>query len=494
VVGEPPDPVAEASRLHAAGELDRAEAVLRAALASASGDARLHHLLGLVLRDGSPARPSEAIAAFAAALELDASLAEAAAAQAQVLLDAGRAGEAERFLRARLADRPDEVASLHLLGGHLMRDGRAEEGEELLTRAARIDPLEPAIWLELGRGRLRSGNAEGALPALETAIRLAPAEPAAHYALGQAEAALGRSEAAATELQAYLRLEEERKRADQATAVTRRLHHAIALHHARLREQPDRAADEYSDLLALHAEAGSIGEARDFLEALAAARPDLAAPVVGLALAARRDDDVEAWDLLRRARETQPRSPEPLRVMSSMATSPERRAELGSILQSLDGKPGAPLELPLWLGLLALDENRLADAERELRRALEALPDDPEVALHLGVVYGVTGRHREAVAMFTRAVELQPDDSQAWFNLALSEAQLGEIGAAREHLGSSLAAGGDQPRVLNLLARILAHQGERQEAIALLERSLALEPDQAEFRKMLEDLRAAAPP
>ena len=87
-------------------------------------------------------------------------------------------------------------------------------------------------------------------------------------------------------------------------------------------------------------------------------------------------------------------------------------------------------------------------------------------------------------------VRLRPGDGEAWFNMALSEAQLGELDAARDHLQRALEAGPPRPRILNLLARILEFQGRRDEATAALKRSLELDPEQPRFREMLDRLLA----
>ena len=481
---------AEAWRAYRGGELDRAERLLRAALARSSGDASLHFLLGLVLRDGSPARPDEAATAFRAALSLEPDRKNAVAALADVLLDFGHGDQAERFLRGRLRDHPDEAVTLRLLGAHLTRDDRAEEGFALLEHAATLDPRDPPTWLELGRARLRAGEAKAAVASLERARDLAPDSPGIRYNLAQAYLATERDDEGAAEMEAYDRLRGERADREQETRRVLRLHRGISLRRERLRSDPDRPAGDYADLVALHAEADTLAGARTFFRELAAEWPDLAAPLVGLALVARRDDPGAAWDLLREAREREPLSPGPLRVLSDLADTPERRQDLAGILGDLERRPDAPPDVPLLLGLMALDEGRLEEAEEALNRARTLLPDDPEMLMNLGVVYGRTGRHREAIVLFHQLVRLRPGDGEAWFNMALSEAQLGELDAARDHLRRALDAGPPRPRILNLLARILEFQGRRDEATAALKRSLELDPEQPRFREMLDRLLA----
>lgn len=486
------DPVAEAGRLYREGRLAEAETVLRDALEAGNDGAGLRFLLGLVLRDGTPSRPDEAITAFEAALRIDPDREDAAGALAGVLQDGGRTAEAETFLRSRIEAHPGEATSLRLLGAQLAREGRAEEGVPLLERAIRTAPEEPPTWLELGRARLRNGDMEGAVEALEEARRLAPDSPSIRYSLAQAYLAAGREAEGAAEMEAYAAAEEAWSRRDQEEVEAKRIAQAIADYESRIRANQDLPVYWYENLLTLHDMAGTLSEGRRFFEQLAAEHPDRAGPRVGLALLADREDRGRAWRMLVDAHYLDPTSGTPLQAMSRMSDTPGRRAELARMLAAVDAKPDPPPEIPFLRGLVALQDGRLDEAREQLERARLAQPGNLAVLLNLGVTYGRLGRSGEAAALFGELLEKDPGHQEARFNRALALASSGDLEGSAADLERLLANGFEDPRGLNLLARIREAQGRREEAVGLLERSLAADPDQPAFREMLQRLRSPA--
>ena len=83
-----------------------------------------------------------------------------------------------------------------------------------------------------------------------------------------------------------------------------------------------------------------------------------------------------------------------------------------------------------FLGAVYQEQDRLADAEREYRRALEnpAYPTPEKVYLNLGLLYAEQGRHEEAIDTLRRAVEINTRYYQGHFELA---ALLDRAGQAR---------------------------------------------------------------
>lgn len=71
----------------------------------------------------------------------------------------------------------------------------------------------------------------------------------------------------------------------------------------------------------------------------------------------------------------------------------------------------------------------------------ERVPNAPAEALDgLGAVLGLLGRHERALALFRRAVALQPRSPQLLFNLAATERMLGALDSAETHCDAAIAA------------------------------------------------------
>jgi Flp pilus assembly protein TadD len=85
------------------------------------------------------------------------------------------------------------------------------------------------------------------------------------------------------------------------------------------------------------------------------------------------------------------------------------RDEARPLMQQLEERYPEQSEALLECGRFALEEKRLADAERLLRRALELAPNDHEVHRELGICLGRLGKHEESRKHLNRAKEIEAD-------------------------------------------------------------------------------------
>lgn len=486
---------AEGLRLYGRGELDQATGLLQAALARFPRAGRLHYLLALAYRDGMPARPQQAASELMLALRLDPELPDTARILAEVLVRAGRSAEARRMLHERVRTHPQDAGALWTLGTLLVSDQRWDEGLSLLQRATESAPDDFRTWLALGRRYVRAGKMEQAVLPLERARALAPRSATVRYNLAQAYRASGQQALALQELEAYQELEETRWIQEDEMGRQDRLHRAITLHEASVREQPGGSFVRYDDLALLYQEGDTVDRGLEFLARLVAAHPDLLEPLVGKALLEHAaGHDGRALELLGVALSRRPLYAPALELLTELDPGDGRGRRAAALLQAAEGQEGTPPQLALWRGLLALRDDRLEEAEVQLRRALERTPEHADVLLNLGALYGRTGRLEQARSTFQALVKKWPEDGEAWYNLALTEVRMNLPGPAVEHLENARAAGEERPPVLNLLARLLTRQGERDRARQLLEQSLAAEPGQAAVRQALQALQEEANP
>ena len=474
----------EAARLYGRNEMDRAVALLVAALDRFPDSGRLHYLLGLVYWDSLPTRREEAVAELAMALRLDADFPDVASTVADFLIRAGKGEEARILLHDRIGSHPKDADALRTLGELLFNDGDRNEGTALLLRAVKAAPEGFRGWLALGRAHARAGEMERAIEPLERARDLAPDAVAVRYNLGQAYRSVGRIEEARVELERYQQLE--------TRLVARRhddsLNRVIEVQEERLRKGPDAPASTYVDLVALYQKAESAESGRRFLAAVAESAP-LAAPRTGQAIlehALGLDD--RALHFLSEALRLDPVHVAALELLLEIDPAEERGARAAALLDAAAKHPRAPAQLPALRGVLALRRGRLEEAGRHLTEALRAAPNDPNILLNLGTLYGSTGKLDQARALFQKLVARNPADGQAWFNLAFTENRLGLPELAVQHLQEALDAGLLRPVVFNLLADLLNRRGETEAARELLRRSLAVAEDQPEVRQRLREL------
>lgn len=72
-------------------------------------------------------------------------------------------------------------------------------------------------------------------------------------------------------------------------------------------------------------------------------------------------------------------------------------------------------------------------AESYLQKALEALPNDYETLRLLGVATGVQGKNQEAIQYFSLAAQAQPENADAWLNLAIAYYNSGNPEEAKKY-------------------------------------------------------------
>jgi tetratricopeptide (TPR) repeat protein len=127
---------------------------------------------------------------------------------------------------------------------------------------------------------------------------------------------------------------------------------------------------------------------------------------------------------------------------------------------------------------MALNDNRLHDAEPLLKQHLKDDPFDVAAIRMLAELAGRIGRYRDAEGLLRRAVELSPGFTAARANLALVLYRLNRPAEAIDELNRVVAEDPDNPGHANLQAAAFGRVGDFDEAIALYDRVLRDAPRQ----------------
>jgi tetratricopeptide (TPR) repeat protein len=144
--------------------------------------------------------------------------------------------------------------------------------------------------------------------------------------------------------------------------------------------------------------------------------------------------------------------------------------------------PGCAEHLRLLAHAL-MKQNRLAEAEAQIRFALSLQPAQPLLHEDLGSVLGLQQRHEEAIPCFEEAIRLEPSLPLAHKKLGRALAAVGRghdaDDAFREYLdrdprAGAAAAGGEQ-----------LEAGRTEEAIATLRATLKEDPDNVDAMRLL---------
>ncbi|MGD0651499.1 MAG: tetratricopeptide repeat protein [Verrucomicrobiia bacterium] len=143
------------------------------------------------------------------------------------------------------------------------------------------------------------------------------------------------------------------------------------------------------------------------------------------------------------------------------------------------------------LGLALVNQGRFAEAIAEYTVALRIDPDDAEVHNNLGFVLAGLGKTAEAIAEYQTALRIQPNLAPAHNNLGLVLAGQGKTAEAIAEYQAALRIKPDLAPTHNNLGITLAHQGKLEEAVAEYRAALQIKPDYVEAHCNLASILAA---
>jgi Flp pilus assembly protein TadD len=140
-------------------------------------------------------------------------------------------------------------------------------------------------------------------------------------------------------------------------------------------------------------------------------------------------------------------------------------------------------------------------ATNEYRLALSMIPNNPATTHKMvnamnnqGLALADAGKYAEAVAVFRRAVQWEPQNWSARHNLAAALLDSRDAAAAEAEARKAVEANPTDAGSRDLLGRALAIQGKFDEAIAQLREALKVAPGDAQIEEDLQRVIAASKP
>lgn len=165
------------------------------------------------------------------------------------------------------------------------------------------------------------------------------------------------------------------------------------------------------------------------------------------------------------------------------------RAAAESAWQRLDREVMAGLDRRYYaerdrnLGKVLGWAGKIEEARAPLERAVEVIPDDPDLLLNLGILDQKSGRFGTAAERLARAVELQPANAVAHFNLGVVHGRRGDFEAGIAALREALRLRPDYPEASFNLAVLEREAGHAEGALTLLDQALTERPEAVEIHR-----------
>ncbi|MCG8460889.1 MAG: tetratricopeptide repeat protein [Holophagales bacterium] len=450
-------------------DLGRAEAAREPleALAEERGYAALA-AYGLGRAAASVGDPVAAEGHFRRALELQPAAGTVHHELAQALRAQGRLAEAEAELRHEgqgaitFADPLSErIETLATSASSFLRRGNRElvaenldAAEKLFRRGLTADAEHVELRLNLGLLLVRQGRLDEALAEFEAAAEIDPENAQARHDIGTTQLALGNPEEAISAFRAALGIE-----ADYTGA---RFNLANVLAGSKRWSEAEAELDRV-----LEADPGH--ERALYLRAMARHH---------------QGESPGAEGELRALLEADPENRifrEGLAVLLSETRRRQEAAEEIRVGLELDVPVEEKVALARAGGQLLWKANRRNEAIEMWRRVTELEPESSQAFTDLANALQLVGRREEALTLFARAVELDPENATAW----LSETSLwlvaGDYGTAHARLSEAVELHPGHAGLANAFARLLAtapdarlRDGER--AIQMARLAYGVEP------------------
>ncbi len=132
-----------------------------------------------------------------------------------------------------------------------------------------------------------------------------------------------------------------------------------------------------------------------------------------------------------------------------------------------------------------IDQNRIEDAVRHARQAVELDPDNYKVRITYGEALSRQNDTTEAMSQFTRALAIKPESAEAHNGLGMACGMAGQWDEASRHFEAALQSQPHSPEILFNLATAHLYAGQFDKALARLAEVSRYRPDSPEVTDRL---------
>ncbi len=148
----------------------------------------------------------------------------------------------------------------------------------------------------------------------------------------------------------------------------------------------------------------------------------------------------------------------------------ETEAALAELEQALE-ESREPYPVLVQRAAMLARAGRVAEGEKELRRAIRLEPGRPAAHAELGALLRRRGLPAEAAGALEEALRFRPDDPELLFQLGEAVEATGDLDRAMASLMRAAALAPRDPRPLKLMGRMLDRLGRTEEAMAMHRRA-----------------------
>jgi predicted O-linked N-acetylglucosamine transferase (SPINDLY family) len=368
---------------------------------------------------------------------------------------AGRLSEAELLYRQVLAQQPNHVDALHLLGVVHQQTGRLDDAEKLIRRAIALRPNFAEAFGNLGNLLRDKGQVDDAIAAYRRAIALKPNFADAQSNLGNALRDKGQ------------------------------LDEAIAAYRTAITLRPN-FPDAHNNLGNALKDKGQLAEAIAAYRRAITCRPDFVEAHANLGVALREFGQFDA--AIAACRQAIALRPNFAEAHNNLANALNERRErdlaIASYRQAIALRPGFA-DAHTNLGNLLTEKGQLDEAIIAYHQAIAVRPTFAEAYANLGNALREKGQLDDAVVACRQAIALRPDFAGAYCklgNVLQSKREFYESIAAYRQ---AIALRPTYAEAFNNLGTALKETGRLDEAIAAYRQAISLDASESRHHSNL---------
>lgn len=362
-----------------------------------------------------------------------------------------RAERAEADANTKLAANPNDAEALNLRAAARVQRGRYDAAYEDLRRAVSLKPENSEYQANLGYALWKLGRINEAINAERAALKLDDKNFMAHHQLGRF----------------LLRSGDSKQLAEAATHLRRAV------------ELSPRQYDVRFELIAAYRALGNKAEAATQLEFLFDARPSDPRVFYMSGLLASDRDDLPA--AIKDFKEALGRDPSLLGAWQDLGLAYlklKRWAEAVETFAELSRRDPEAVDAAYLSALSLFNAGRVADAEREVRRALRINAGAAEAHTLLGVILASRGNaNLEASEALSQAVALNPSGFDAHFYLGRVLYAMKDYAGAVRELRAAVRLDGRHAEARFFLGTALESAGESEAALAEYQELVRMDAD-----------------
>jgi tetratricopeptide (TPR) repeat protein len=441
-------------------------------------------------------------------------------------IEQGDYASVERDLLNYAIQNPNDAKGFELLARMRFNQNRLSEARSLYQKVLSLDPNLTGAKISLAVINFQTGNSDAALSALNEITDKDISTDAVRLKLAQALALAGDCQKALTAIEKLsLKIKNGEALPLRAgcyfkTGEKEKINSLLPLANSFVRQNPA-VSVKFADVLT---DGAMFKESADVLRGIVRTFPQNADALVRLAKAEIYLKDFDgAKTHLAQASKIKPQSPDLFFVQGLLESEQGKNAESLALLEkALAAEPDSTAVLRQYVisairanengkafkaaekllrlnpnepeflylhGASALQNNNLKAAEASLAKYFEIRPADPRGCVALGLVFAAQADKLDiARRQMEKCIEINPNNTEAKYQLGLSYKAAGETAKAIEYFEATVRDAPDYASALRDLGAVYIQAGAEAKARGVLEKSVALEPDDADTHFQLSRL------